>query len=141
LQRASALRRVICGGEVDGRLDLLNRLLNRLAVEFINMYGPTETTSLPRTGMPSVQATTSSSGDPQAPIPLYVLDRDLNPTPPGLPGELYLGGDCLARGYSGTPRFDKGAIHQQSVLAKRQRASLSHRATAASFWRTGIWNF
>ena len=42
-------------------------------------------------------------GRPIQNVHLYVLDRDLNPQPIGVPGELYIAGDGLARGYLNGP--------------------------------------
>ncbi|WJV45631.1 non-ribosomal peptide synthetase [Streptomyces flavofungini] len=70
----------------------------------INGYGPTETTV-------AVTLSTPLTGDGQAPpigAPLsntqaYILDDDLKPVPEGSPGELYIAGAPLARGYLGRP--------------------------------------
>nr|QEO74438.1 condensation domain-containing protein [uncultured bacterium] len=74
----------------------------------VNEYGPTETT----VGCAAHVVTDADlAGDRWripigGPLPgasLHVLDRRLRPVPPGVPGELYVGGDGLARGYTGTP--------------------------------------
>jgi hypothetical protein len=70
-----------------------------------NLYGPTEDTTystwalVPR-GSDSVRIGRSVAGS-QA----YVLDGRMQPQPPGVPGELYLAGEGLARGYSGRPEL------------------------------------
>jgi len=101
---ASSLRRVICGGEVMSP-DLLNRLLNRLSVAFVNMYGPTEATITALYYRSTQPADRVPVGRPPNYYSAYVLDRDLNPLPFGVPGELYIGGECLARGYLGRERL------------------------------------
>jgi amino acid adenylation domain-containing protein len=63
-----------------------------------DLYGPTEATvySTYARRQPGSRATI---GRPLANEQAYVLDRQLQPVPVGVPGELYLGGDGLARGY------------------------------------------
>jgi amino acid adenylation domain-containing protein/non-ribosomal peptide synthase protein (TIGR01720 family) len=69
-----------------------------------NLYGPTEATAnataarLDPGGWVSIGRAVDNA---QA----YVLDADLGPVPVGVPGELYLGGDGLARGYLGRPEL------------------------------------
>ncbi|WP_029002983.1 non-ribosomal peptide synthetase [Azorhizobium doebereinerae] len=93
------------GGEgmAQATFDLFSRALK--AEWLINGYGPTETIMTPMVW--KVRAGTSFEGM-YAPIGravggrrIYVLDRDLNPAPVGVTGELYIGGDGVARGYVG----------------------------------------
>jgi amino acid adenylation domain-containing protein/non-ribosomal peptide synthase protein (TIGR01720 family) len=81
----------------------------RLGVPLINVYGLTETTitsSLHRARL-GAGATAADLdlpiGRPLANTRLYVLDRQLRPVPWGVPGELYIGGAGVARGYHGRP--------------------------------------
>jgi amino acid adenylation domain-containing protein len=77
--------------------------------ELINMYGITETTvhvtaqRLSPGGEAGRSGTESPIGWPIANLTTHVLDAGLRPLPPGAPGELYVGGLGLARGYEGQP--------------------------------------
>ncbi|WP_063048903.1 non-ribosomal peptide synthetase [Nocardia arthritidis] len=65
-----------------------------------NLYGPTEAAvSVTYQPAGTGDATTVPIGRPQWNTQVYVLDSRLRPVPPGVPGELYLAGDQLARGY------------------------------------------
>ena len=93
----SARLKVLCGGETLPP-DLAQALLPRCA-ELWNMYGPTETTI-----WSTIHRVTSADGQvpigrPIANTQVYVLDAHRQPTPPGVAGELYIGGAGLARGY------------------------------------------
>jgi len=79
------------------------------STQIINGYGPTEATTfaccyhLP--GPPEADATSIPIGRPIANTRVYVLDRHRQPVPIGVPGELWIAGDGLARGYVGRPEL------------------------------------
>jgi amino acid adenylation domain-containing protein len=94
--------KILCGGEAY-TTELASQLLARCGTLW-NMYGPTETTvwsavSEVQAGRPVV------IGPPIAKTQLYVLDRALQLVPVGIPGELYIGGAGLARGYLRRPQL------------------------------------
>ncbi|MFI7531769.1 amino acid adenylation domain-containing protein [Streptosporangium sp. NPDC049376] len=76
-------------------------------VAFHNHYGPTEATvcatSYRTTDGAEVNAPHLPIGTALAHTRVYVLDRHGNPAPTGVPGEVHIGGECLAHGYLGRP--------------------------------------
>ncbi|WP_164013943.1 non-ribosomal peptide synthetase [Pyxidicoccus trucidator] len=105
LLRASHLRYLFCGGEA-----LPARLTSRLqallpGVRLVNLYGPTETTIDATFAWASgeEQGPTVPIGRPVANTQVYVLDGAGQLAPVGVPGELYIGGVQVARGYLGRP--------------------------------------
>lgn len=95
--------RIFSGGEALPR-DLADDLLE-CGEELWNLYGPTEATiwSTVCQVLPSERAVTI--GKPIANTQIYVLDEHKQPTPTGVPGELYIAGDGLARGYLERPEL------------------------------------
>jgi amino acid adenylation domain-containing protein/non-ribosomal peptide synthase protein (TIGR01720 family) len=81
----------------------------------INAYGPTENTTITTTfeltkRLPKGQ--TIPVGRPIANTTCYILDSNLNPVPIGVPGELYTGGDGVAREYLRRPEITvKSFVH------------------------------
>lgn len=95
------LRQLIAGGDVLSMSQVRKVLANLPDCQLINGYGPTENTTFTccyqiasLDGLSSVPI-----GRPIANTQVYVLAADRQPVPIGIPGELYIGGDGLARGY------------------------------------------
>ena len=103
-----ALRTLLTGGDA---LHVQPR--HGLPFRLVNHYGPTENTVVASAGdvAPAVEGggvPTSGVARPHigraiAGSRCYVLDRRLEPVPVGVPGELFVGGASLARGYLGRP--------------------------------------
>ncbi|MFO1163752.1 MAG: amino acid adenylation domain-containing protein [Paracoccus sp. (in: a-proteobacteria)] len=99
-----SLRRVFCSGE-ELTADQRDRFHARIRAELHNLYGPTEA-AVDVSYWPATAADTSNPvpiGFPVWNTTLEVLDDRMRPLPPGLAGNLYLGGVQLARGYLGRP--------------------------------------
>ncbi|GAA1972015.1 amino acid adenylation domain-containing protein [Catenulispora subtropica] len=91
----------LCGGEP---LPLpLARRLRPLVGRLINVYGPTETTIWSTAAEVPPDPRRVTIGGPIANTTLHVLDAGMRPMPVGVPGELWIGGAGLARGYRGRP--------------------------------------
>jgi amino acid adenylation domain-containing protein/non-ribosomal peptide synthase protein (TIGR01720 family) len=70
---------------------------------FFNSYGPTETTVCVTNALCTPGGGAPVIGRPLSNVQVYVLDAYLRPVPVGVPGELYVGGVNLARGYLNQP--------------------------------------
>ncbi|ACK67014.1 amino acid adenylation domain protein [Rippkaea orientalis PCC 8801] len=92
--------KILCGGEALSHA-LAKKLLERTATLW-NMYGPTETTVWSLIHQVK-SAEHIPIGRPINNTTIYILDSDLNPVPIGVPGELYIGGAGLAKGYLNRP--------------------------------------
>ena len=106
VEEAKSLRRVICSGEALTK-DLEHRLRSRTRAQVSNLYGPTEA---------AIDVTYWISegegekgvvpiGRPISNIQMYVLDGEMEPTPVGVRGEIYISGIGLARGYIRRPEL------------------------------------
>ena len=100
--RGRAGFRALCGGEAMSAA-LANELLDRCG-EVWNLYGPTETT-IWSTAARVERGQPITLGRPIANTRIYLLDRAEQPVPLGVPGEIYIGGAGVARGYLRRPEL------------------------------------
>lgn len=109
VNRLTSLRRVILAGESCARqvAELHYRLLPH--AQLFNEYGPTEATVWSTVHRCEPQAAQSSIpiGHPISNTQVYVLDRNLQLLPLGVPGELCIAGDGVARGYLNRPELTR----------------------------------
>jgi tyrocidine synthetase III len=125
------LRTMIVGGE-DLKTASARRIHERFhgAVAIYNEYGPTETVVGcmlykydPRTDV----RICVPIGKPADNVRIYLLDRYLNPVPPGVAGELFIAGDGVAKGY----------LNQPELTRERFIANPFEHLSAPTLYRTG----
>lgn len=120
------LRWLTSGGEALPP-DLPDKLFSLLPVDLYNLYGPTETT-VESTWWKCQRGDTRPSvpiGWPIANMHAYILDEFRNPVPVGVPGELWMGGVGVTRGYLNSPdrtaeRYFPDHIGCETILAAGQ---------------------
>ena len=103
-ERCSSLRRIAYGGEALTR-KWREASSRRSMLMLSNAYGPAEATidvtwwHMTRASIAEIGDRAVPIGRPCANVRAYVLDAKMRPVPIGVPGELYIGGACLAQGY------------------------------------------
>jgi pristinamycin I synthase 3 and 4 len=126
--RPDRLRLVFAGGEALPS-ELAQRVARDWGVPVVNLYGPTEATiqvAHHRYQGEVLDTATVPIGSPIWNSRLYVLGAGLEPVPVGVPGELYIAGAGLARGY----------LKRPSLTAERFVAD-PHGAPGSRMYRTG----
>ncbi|MFI5906735.1 amino acid adenylation domain-containing protein [Dactylosporangium sp. NPDC051541] len=102
----TSVRTIVCSGEALPA-DLARRCLATLPAELHNLYGPTEAaidvSAWHCDGDALAGLARVPIGAPIQNVALYVLDERLRPAPVGVPGQLFIAGVALARGYHGRP--------------------------------------
>ena len=100
----SPLRRLFCGGEALAS-GVAGQAAERLGVEVVNLYGPTEAAIdvVSQPFRPSEPGGWVPLGRPLPNLRVHVVDGEGEPVPPGVAGELVVGGVNLARGYARRP--------------------------------------
>ncbi|MBV9788033.1 MAG: amino acid adenylation domain-containing protein, partial [Chloroflexi bacterium] len=98
------VRYVVSGGEALPA-SLQRRFFERLNAILCNCYGPTEATIDTTFWVcsPDDDSQPAPIGRPVPNLEVYILDAQLQPVPVGVPGELYIGGVGLSRGYHNRP--------------------------------------
>ena len=94
------LHTVLLGGEALPT-DLAKKIQTQIKGQLINVYGPTEATIWSTSAVVTAEmlATKLTIGRPIANTQIYIVDKDLQPTPIGVAGELMIGGQGVVRGY------------------------------------------
>jgi natural product biosynthesis luciferase-like monooxygenase protein len=101
----AALKRMMVGGEAFPPT-LARELAGLVSGSMMNMYGPTETTVWSAVhGVGRDEAGVIPLGRPLANQQIYILDSRRQPLPPGVPGELAIGGAGVVRGYFERPEL------------------------------------
>jgi len=129
-EKTPSFRKILCGGETLPE-ELAARLLD-VSLEAWNVYGPTETTIWSTCGLIK-QGGPISIGRPIGNTQVYVLDEEMEPVPVGVAGELYIGGDGLARGYIG----QAGLTAQRFVANPFTQGKRLYRTGDRVRWRAG----
>ena len=102
------LRNVLFGGEAADAAAVRRVLSAGGPARLLHVYGPTETTTFAswhQVKEVPQDAMTVPIGRPIRNTTFYILDRNRQPVPLGVPGELYLGGDGVALGYWNRPEL------------------------------------
>lgn len=101
-----SVKTVIFGGEYL-RSDLVRKLYGLGHIEKVyDVYGPTETTTNATFSLRSPDGP-ETIGKPIANTQIYILDEDYNQVPIGVPGEIYICGSGVARGYLDRPELTR----------------------------------
>jgi amino acid adenylation domain-containing protein len=115
---------VYCGGEALPK-DLVTKLTGKIAALW-NLYGPTETT-IYSTIKHVKNADDITIGKPVANTQVYILDEAMNILPDGETGEIYIGGDGVAKGY----------LNREELTAERFVDDLFSDIPGSKIYRTG----
>ncbi len=121
------LKTLLFGGEACDPAAVRDVLNNGAPQRLLHVYGPTESTTFASWHLIEAVpegATTIPIGRPLSNTTLYLLDRHLNLVPVGVPGELYVGGDGLAREYWRRPALTAEKFISSAECGMRSAESI-----------------
>ena len=140
LSALKSLKKLLVGGEALPT-GLADQLLAELPGEIVNMYGPTETTIWSTSHRVTKEPSSTGAvaiGRPLANQQVYVLDANRQPLPVGVPGELWIAGDGVARGYWQRPDLTKDKFLPNPFLPSGSEPKTPKPAApAGAMYRTG----
>ena len=130
LESLRGVRQLLAGGDVLS-VSHVEKVLRELPeCRLINGYGPTENTTFTccyGMGAGTEMGTSVPIGRPISNTQVYILDQRQQPVPAGVAGELYIGGDGLARGY----------LNRAELTEEKFVANPYSREAGARLYRTG----
>lgn len=122
-QQDHGIRRLMLAGESFPK-DILKKAQQLEKCRVYHFYGPTESTII-ATSYDATEKTCMTAtvpiGRPVANTYVYILDPDLKPVPVGVMGELYIGGEGLARGYLNQPALTAEKFIANPFLSDEER--------------------
>ncbi len=109
-------------------------------IPLVNAYGPSECSDdvsfFTVRAPPDEEAVLVPVGRPLGNVRLYVLDRELEPAPPGATGELFIGGVCVGRGYLGDPARTAACFIPNPFARRSERGSRLYRTGDLAYFET-----
>ena len=139
LDALRSLKKLMLGGEALPPA-LVAELAPVVEGDILNMYGPTETTVWSTTAPVGKRGEPVTIGRPIANTEIYILDRHLQPTPTGVPGELFIGGAGVVRGYLDRPELTAEKF-VQSPFSTNPQARLYRTGDLARYRSDGAIEF
>jgi amino acid adenylation domain-containing protein len=113
-----SLKCIYVGGEICDRETLNFWSKGRI---LLNVYGPTEGTVISNGCNYTEMSLSTEIGGPNDNMKVYVLDKYLNPVPIGVPGELYIGGVGVCRGYLNRPELTAESFIKNPFITHEEK--------------------